>query len=51
MLKIFKFCIDKDIFNNETYNALSGNFTVKQIINMIKNTKEILKLDSLKQKL
>ena len=42
--KIFKFCIDKDIFNNETYNALSGNFTVKQIINMIKKYKRNIKI-------
>ena len=28
------------MFDNEVYNALSGNFTVKQIINMIKKYKK-----------
>ncbi len=38
--KVFKFCIDKNIFNNNIYNALSGNYTVKQIINFIKKYKK-----------
>ena len=38
--KVFKFCIEKNMFDNEIYNALSGNFTVKQIINMIKKYKK-----------
>lgn len=38
--KVFKFCIDKNIFNNQVYNALSGNFTVKEIIQMIKKYKK-----------
>ena len=42
--KIFKYCIEKNIFNNMTYNALSGNFTVKQIISMIKKYKKNIKL-------
>ena len=33
--KVFKFCVEKDLFDNQIYNALSGNFTVKQIVNMI----------------
>jgi len=33
--KVFKFCIEKNLFDNEIYNALSGNFTVKQIVKMI----------------
>ena len=46
--KVFKFCIDNNIFNNETYNALSGNFTVKQIINMIKKYKKKIKIKFVK---
>jgi NAD dependent epimerase/dehydratase family. len=38
--KVFKFCIDKNVFNNDIYNALSGNYTVKQIIKMIKKYKK-----------
>ena len=38
--KVFKFCIENNFFENETYNALSGNFTVKQIINKIKKFKK-----------
>ncbi len=42
--KVFKFCIEKDIFENSIFNALSGNYTVKQIINMIKKQKKNVKL-------
>ena len=38
--KVFKFSIGKNIFNNNIYNALSGNYTVKQIINFIKKYKK-----------
>ena len=38
--KVFKFCIEKEVFNNSIYNVLSGNFTVKQIIKMIKKYKK-----------
>lgn len=34
--KAFKFCIDKNLFTNNIYNILSGNFTVRQIIKIIK---------------
>ncbi len=46
--KVFKFCIDKNVFNNEIYNALSGNFTVKQIINMIKKYKKNISIKFVK---
>lgn len=42
--KTFKFCIEKNVFNNQTYNALSGNFTVKQIVNMIKKYKKKIRV-------
>ena len=38
--KVFKFCIEKDFFKNDIYNALSGNFTVNQILNKIKKFKK-----------
>lgn len=37
--KLFKFCIEKNFFKNDIFNALSGNFTVKQIISKIKKRK------------
>ena len=38
--KVFKFCIEKNFFNNDIFNALSGNFTVRQILNKIKKYKK-----------
>lgn len=42
--KMFKFCIDKNLFDNEIYNVLSANFTVKQIIEMIRRYKKNVKI-------
>ena len=39
-LKSFKFCIEKDFFQNDVFNILSGNFTVNQILKMIKKYKK-----------
>ena len=49
--KIFKFCIEKDIYNNDVYNALSGNFTVKQIIQMIRKYKKKISVKFVKTKI
>lgn len=49
--KVFKFCIEKNIFKNDTYNALSGNFTVRQIINFIKKYKKNVKTKFIKSKI
>ncbi len=38
--KVFKFCIEKNFFHNDIFNALSGNFTVNQILNKIKKYKK-----------
>ena len=38
--KVFKFCLEKDFFENDIFNALSGNFTVSQILNKIKKIKK-----------
>jgi len=42
--KVFKFSIEKDFFNNDIYNALSGNYTVNQILKKIKKKKKNLKI-------
>ena len=42
--KLFKFCIEKNFFKNDIYNVLSGNFTVGQIIKMIKKYKKNIKI-------
>jgi UDP-glucose 4-epimerase len=38
--KTFKFCIEKNFFKKDIYNALSGNFTVHQILNKVKKYKK-----------
>ena len=42
--KLFKFCIEKNIFKNETYNALSENLTVEQVVKMIRKYKKGIKI-------
>ena len=42
--KAFKFCIEKDLFKNDIYNVLSGNFTVNQILKKIKKFKKKFKV-------
>ncbi len=42
--KIFQFCIENKVFNNQIFNALSGNFTVKQILKKIKKNKKKIKI-------
>ncbi len=42
--KLFKFTLDKDLFNNDIYNALSENCTVNQIIQKIKKFKKKIKI-------
>ena len=49
--KVFKFCIEKDLFINSTFNALTGNYTVKQIIHMIKKFKKGVKIKFVKTKI
>ena len=38
--KVIKFCLEKNFFENDIFNALSGNFTVNQILNKIKKIKK-----------
>jgi len=42
--KVFKFSIENDFFNKQIYNALSGNFTVNDILNKIKKYKKKIKI-------
>ena len=42
--KVFKYCINKDFFKNDIYNALSENCTVNQILNKIKKYKKNIKV-------
>lgn len=53
--KVFKFCIEKNFFENDIYNVVSNNFTVNQIIEKIKkikkNTTTILVNSSIMNKL
>jgi UDP-glucose 4-epimerase len=49
--KLFKFCIEKNFFKNDIFNALSGNFTVKQIISKIKKRKKKVTIKLVKSKI
>ena len=42
--KTFKFCIEKNFFKRDIYNALSGNFTVNQILDKIRKYKKNIKI-------
>jgi len=42
--KVFKFCIEKNMFKNDVFNALSQNLTVKQVVGMIKKYKKNAKI-------
>tara|TARA_X000000950_G_scaffold280409_1_gene374968 strand:+ start:2610 stop:3533 length:924 start_codon:yes stop_codon:yes gene_type:complete len=46
--KVFKFCIEKDFFKNEIFNALSGNYTVNQILKKIKKYKKNIRVKFVK---
>ena len=46
--KLFKFCIEKNFFKNDIFNALSGNYTVKQIISKIKKRKKNISIKLVK---
>ena len=49
--KLFKFCIIKNMFDNSTYNVHSGNYTVSQIIKMIKKYKKNVKVKFINTKI
>ena len=49
--KVFKFCIEKNFFKNDIFNALSGNFTVNQILKKIKKFKRKIKITFVKSEI
>ena len=44
-LQIFKFTIEKNFFQNDIFNILTGNYTVNQILNKIKKFKKKISID------
>ena len=48
LFQTFKYCIEKNIYKNDVYNVLSGNYTVKQIITKIKKYKNKVKIKYIK---
>jgi UDP-glucose 4-epimerase len=42
--KVFKFSIENNFFKNDIFNALSGNFTVSQIIKKIRKYKKKIRI-------
>tara|TARA_Y100001970_G_scaffold183705_1_gene223438 strand:- start:1253 stop:2164 length:912 start_codon:yes stop_codon:yes gene_type:complete len=49
--KIFKFCIERNFYKNDIFNALSGNFTVYQILKKIKKYKKNIKVKYVNSKI
>ena len=49
--KVFKFCIEKDFFENQIFNALSGNYTVNQILQKIRKYKKNIKVKLVKSEI
>lgn len=51
LFSVFKFFIKHNIYKNQTYNVLSGNYTVKQILNKIKKHKKKIRIKFVKSKI
>ena len=49
--KVIKFTIENNFFNNETFNILSENLTLKKIIGYFKKYKKTIKIKYVKSKL
>jgi len=49
--KVFKFTIEKDLFKNDIYNALSENCTVSQILQKIRKSKKNIKVKFVSSKI
>ena len=47
-IKVIHFIVAKDIFNQQIYNILTGNYTVRQILNVIKKEKYSIKIKKTK---
>jgi nucleoside-diphosphate-sugar epimerase len=51
VFKVIKFTIENNFFNNETFNILSENLTLKKIIGYFKKYKKTIKIKYVKSKL
>ena len=49
--KLFKFIIENNFFDNEIFNVVSNNFTVKQILKKIKKYKKNIRIKMVKSKI
>ena len=49
--KVFKFCIERNIFKNDFFNALSQNLTVEQVVKLIKKYKKNVKIQFVNTKI
>ena len=49
--KAIRFIIENNIFNNQTYNILSNNFTVRQILELIKKKINKIKINYITSKI
>ena len=47
-IKVIHFIVAKNIFNQQTYNILTGNYTVRQILKIIKNNNFKIKIKRVK---
>ena len=47
-IKVIHFIVAKNIFNQQTYNILTGNYTVRQILKIIENNNFKIKIKSVK---
>ncbi len=47
-IRVIHLIVSKNIFNNETYNILTGNYTVRQILKIIKKNKYKIKIKKAK---
>ena len=43
--KLFKFCVERDFFENDVFNVVSNNFTVNQILKKIKKFKKNIRVN------
>jgi nucleoside-diphosphate-sugar epimerase len=49
--KAIRFVIENNIFNNQTYNILSNNFTVRQILELVKKNINRIKINYVSSKI
>lgn len=47
-VRVINFVVSKNLFNQQTYNILTGNYTVRQILNIIKKNNYKIKIKKIK---